>query len=220
MNSWNGLDFFIFLIFAVNTLLGMSRGAGKEIISLMCLSLALIFTIKFSVPLANFFNSSPLINDVVSNRNAQTFMLQTNAGQLSVNLLHEIFYSISLLICFVGTFSVGEAALSYSGFRETISFPYAALNRKVGAALGCLRGYCLALILILILAFHVYKNDWSNKFISGSYFVHLFQNAAYKLDNLVSQQQPENYQEIYKDKNLFNENNVYQVLKRETSTSS
>ncbi len=215
MNSWNGLDFLIFLIFAVNTLLGMSRGASKEIISLMCLSLALIFTIKFAVPLANFFNSSPLVYDLVANRNAQTLMVSTNSGSLSVNLLHEVFYSISLLICFVGAFSAGEATLAYSGFHESFSFPYAAISRKMGAALGCIRGYCIVLIVICILALHVFKNDWTNQWISGSYFVQLFQNAAYKLDNLISQQRPENYQEVYKDQNLYNENQIYKVLKKD-----
>lgn len=213
MNNWNGLDFFIFMIFAINTLLGMSRGASKEIISIMCLSLALIFTIKFSVPLANFFNSSPLVYDVVANRNAQYFMSATNAGALSVNGLHEVFYSISLLICFVGAFSAGEAALAYSGFREMFSFPYAAISRKVGAALGCLRGYCIALVVICVLALHVFKNDWSNQWIAGSYFVQLFQSAASKLDSLISAQRPENYQEVYRDKNLYNDSQIYQMLR-------
>src|SRR3990167_1645354 len=100
MDTWNGLDFFIFLIFASSTILGMVRGATREIISMMCLSVALIFSIKFTIPLAVFFNRSPLINNVVDNPFMQNFMQAIDAGPLTPELLAQIFYSISLLICF------------------------------------------------------------------------------------------------------------------------
>jgi uncharacterized membrane protein required for colicin V production len=212
MNSWNGLDFFIFLIFALNTVLGMSRGATKEIISMICLSVALIVTIKFTVPLATFFNSSPLISGVVSNNFVQNFMLQINAGPLTANLLKQLFYCISMLICFVGAFSICEAGLSVSGVTSMFSFPYETFDRKVGGSLGCVRGYVITLFLIVILALHIYKTTnamMGNNFLSGSYFVRLFMGSAIKLDNIISEQQPEQYKEIYKGSHLFNANDVY-----------
>lgn len=212
MSGWNGLDFFIFLIFFVNTILGMSRGATKEIISLMCLSAALIFTIKFTVPLAQFLNRSPAIQDVLDSQIIQRFVAAIGANPLTANFLAEVSYSVSVLICFVGIFSVTEAVLSVTGFVEVFSFPYATLNRKVGAALGATRGYVINLIFIMILSLHLFKNDNNAPLISGSHFINLFQAAAVKLDGLIQGQEVERYQEIYQDKNLYNEKDVFKVI--------
>lgn len=211
MDNWNGLDFLIFLIFAVNTILGMVRGATKEIISMMCLCAALIITIKFTVPLATIFNNSPLIVDVVDSSIIQNFMLSIGAGPVTAGLLKEMFFSISLLLCFVGTFSICEAALSRPGFIEAMSFPYATLNSKVGAALGCTRGYILVLIFLLIVA-HVFRVNNGDEIIRGSYFAQLFNSSAQKLDDLISGQRPDSYREIFKDKNLFNSGEVIKNL--------
>lgn len=212
MNSWNGLDFFIFLIFLLNTLFGMSRGATKEIIALICLSIGLIFMIKFTVPLANFLNTSPIAQDVVGSKIVQNFMISIGAGPLTMDMLGQLTYCISLLICFVGVYSICGSVLYYTGFVDMFSFPYAILSRKVGAALGCTRGYVFTLILIVILALHIFKNTSGgsqNSFISGSSFVSLFQSTAQNLDNLIAQQQPENYKQIYQNKNLYNTSDVY-----------
>lgn len=74
MNNWNGLDFFVFLILVLNTIRGMSRGAGKELIALMCLSAALIFSIKFTVPLADFLKTSPMMVSAVDNTFIRNFL--------------------------------------------------------------------------------------------------------------------------------------------------
>jgi uncharacterized membrane protein required for colicin V production len=211
MDSWNGLDFLIFLIFAVNTILGMVRGATKEIISMMCLCAALIITIKFTVPLAGIFNNSPLMVDVVDSSIIQNFMLSIGAGPVTEDLLKQMFYAISLLLCFVGTFSICEAALSRPGFVEVFSFPYATLNRKVGAALGCTRAYVIVLIFLLIIA-HVFSANNGDAIIRGSYFAQLFNSSAQKMDDLIIGQRPGSYQEIFKDKNLFNSGQVIQQL--------
>lgn len=217
MNNWNGIDFFIFLIFVVNTMLGMARGATREIISVMGLSAALIVTIKFTVPLTHFFNSSPLMATVVQNDVMNNFMLSIGAGPITFSLLQELFFCISMLICFVGTFSLCEATLAFPGFMEMLSFPYAALNRKVGAGLGALRGYVVTLVL-LVAVMHLFKNGTNtlltnNNILAGSYFAGLFQGSADKLNNLIAEQKPERYQEIYQDKNLYNEKNVIDTLK-------
>lgn len=211
MNNWNGLDFFVFLIFAANTILGMARGATKEIISMMCLSVALIFTIKFTVPLANFFNSSPLLKDVVSNDFINNFMIAIGAGSLTENLLREIFYSISILICFVGIFSICEGALSVTGVVEMYPFPYAALNRKIGAGLGATRGYVISLIFLCIISLHIFKGNADSLF-TNSFFLHLFQGPIVQLDSIITGQQPEQYKEIFKGKELYNEKNVLQSI--------
>jgi len=222
MSNWNGLDFFIFLIFFVNTMLGMSRGAMKEIISMMCLSVALIFTIRFTVPLSDFLNSTPLFDEkslyygwwtvgVVKN-----FMAVIGADQITLNLLRELSYSISMLICFVGTFSICEAVL-VSKFSEMFSFPFAVWNSKVGAALGATRGYVVAMIFIIIFSLHIFKNDnreVANQFMSNSYFISLFKNSALKIDSIIGGQDPTRYQEIYQDKDLFNEKSIEKIVPR------
>lgn len=213
MDSWNGLDFFIFLIFAVNTILGMSRGAAKELISTMCLCVALVCTIKFTIPLATFFNKSPLMVDVITSKFVQNFIASLGLNPLSTNTLQEIFYSISLLVCFVGVFSVCEGGLSMSGLLEVYSFPYAWLNRKLGAVLGGIRGYVITLILISVTTLHVFKNSDESAF-KNSYFVNLFASSAVLFDSIVSKQQPEQYQKIFRDKNLYNPLKALQDLSK------
>lgn len=210
MNSWNGFDFLIFLILALNTILGMTRGATKEIISMMCLSLALIITIKFTIPLAAFFNSSPLISSVVENNIVQNFMIAIGAGPLTEDLLDQIFYGLSLLVLFVGTFSITEGCLNYTGFVQVFSFPYAALNTKLGAALGCTRGYVISLIFISIFTLHIFKGN--SNFITGSFFSQLFATGAIRLDSIISGQNPEDYQKIFEGKELYDSGKIMQQL--------
>lgn len=209
MSNWNGLDFFIFLIFFLNTILGMSRGASKEIISMMCLSAALIFTIRFTVPIAVWLNSSPLVVDVIQSQFVQNFMRSIGAGPVTEELLGGISYSLSLVICFAGIFSVTEAALNFSGFVEMFTFPWAVWSRQVGAALGCTRGYVITLFFISVL---VHTMGSGNNMMSGSWFVRLFQNTVMKLDSLVAGQQVDQYQQLYEDKNLFRPQDIYRIV--------
>lgn len=207
MANWNGIDFFIFLLFFLNVILGLSRGATKEIISIMCLSVALIFTLKFTVPITHFLNNSPLINDVLTSKFVQNFMHTIGAGPLTAEMLQQLSYCLAILVCFVGTFSVCEAMLGMTGFVEVFKFPYATLNRKVGAALGATRGYIFSLIFILILV-HLFKGGP----LTSSYFVNLFQGSVNKLDQFIQGQQVERYKELYEGKDLYNEKNVFQVI--------
>ncbi len=207
MSSWSGLDFFIFLIFVLNTILGMSRGATKEIISMMCLSVALIFTIRFTIPIAVFLDKSPLIQSVLDAQMIKNFMNIIGAGPLTLDMLTELTYCVSVLICFVGVFSACEAMLTVVGFLEVFSFPYATLNRKVGAALGATRGYILTLLLILVLN-HLFANNP----ITNSFFVNLFQSNVSLFDSLINSQNVEKYNELFKGKNLYNEQNILKAL--------
>lgn len=215
MSGWNGLDFFIFLIFLINTLLGFSRGSAKETISLLCVCAGLIITIKYTVPVAAFMESSPTIQDAVNNRFMQNFLGSIGAGPLTLDTLKQVIYSISLLICFVGTFSATEAVLHFTGVVEVYKPAAAIVNRKLGAALGCTRGYIFNLILMLILTQHIFiSNDSAiaNNIVSRSFFVNLFQGATQKLDSIIAEQDPDKYKEIFQDKNLYNEGNVIRSM--------
>src|SRR6185312_10828601 len=158
MSSWSGLDFFIFLIFLVNTLLGIARGATKEIISMMCLCAALVMTIQFTVPLTQFLNNSPLISDVISSPYVQNFMGSIGMPPLTQAMLLSMNYCLALAICFVGTFSLCEAVLAYTSIIEVFRFPYDFLNRKLGAAFGATRGFVFVVVLIIILE-HLFQGD-------------------------------------------------------------
>ncbi len=197
MNNWNGLDFFIFLILALNTIQGMSRGTAKEIISMMCLSIALIFAIKFTIPLTNFFNSSPLVHTVIKTPMVQRFMQAIGAGTLTLELLYETMYSISLLICFVGIFTILEAALTTTSIVQTLPLHQILINRKVSSAIGLTRGYIIGLIFLSILTLHI--ADTQQKFIRESFFVKLFHNQTARLDRIIRNQKPEDYKNLYKD---------------------
>jgi uncharacterized membrane protein required for colicin V production len=212
MSGWNGLDFFIFIILVLNMVVGMTRGGSREGISLMCLSAALIVTIKFTIPLANLINQSPLIADVVNNNMIQRFMIAIDAGELTENLLRQVGYSISLLICFVGTFSICEAGLSVTGFLESYGFPYAIINRKMGGALGLVRGYIISLILLSILAIHLNPGN-DSRFISGSYFAGLFASQTRLFDSLISSQEVDQYHKLYEQQNIKPEQ-LYKVLNK------
>lgn len=192
MNSWSGLDFFILLIFFVNTVLGMSRGASREIISIMCVAVALICTIKFTVPLTEFILGSPAIKDIIDSRITQSFMSMIGADPLTGATIQHIAYCISILVCFVGVFATGEAVLNFTGIVQAYSFPYAFMDRKLGAALGCTKGYVFTLLFIVILHHLFVHYSFGN-----SYFINLFQGAANGLDNLITAQTPEQYQSVF-----------------------
>lgn len=213
MSGWNGLDFIIFLIFAANFILGMSRGASREIISMMCLSAALIITIKFTVPLAAFFNRSPLMVDVVSSPFIQRFMSAIGAGPLTEDLLKETFYSISMLICFVGTFSICEAGLARTNLTESLSFASMALSRKIGGALGCTRGYVITLFVLAIISLHIFKsgNNVGDGMIGNSFFAKLFQSQTVQLDKLITGQNPDYYNQIL-NQNTFGPDQITKIL--------
>lgn len=216
MNSWNGLDFIIFLVLVSNTVLGMSRGGAREIISMMCLSAALIITIAFTMPLSNFLNSSSVVYSVVDNSMMQNFMQAIEAGPMTANLLMQLMYSISLLICFVGAFSICEAGLAKAGFTESYGLATAVINRKVGGALGFLRGYIITLVFLSILLLHIYpaNNNIGSRFISGSYFVSIFSGQARVLDGMISSQQADQYNKLYETQ-PYKVEDLYKVLHKQ-----
>ena len=206
MSSWSGLDFFIFLIFLVNTLLGMARGGMKEIISMICLSAALVITIKFTIPLMKFALASPLVVDLITSQFFQNFMKSVAMPPLTDQLVAAIAYSIALLVCFVGTFSVCEGVLAYANTMEAFNMSTTIINRKAGAAFGATRGFVLVLIFIIILE-HLFAGN-----VPASRFVDLLGGSAKKMDDIVISGAPQRYLEILQDKNLYNQNNILNDL--------
>ncbi len=206
MSAWSGLDFVIFLIFLLNVLLGMARGGFREIISLISLCAALVITIKFTIPVTKFVNSSPLITDVVTSQFSQNFMQAIGMPPLTESMLLQMGYCISLLICFVGSFSICEAALSYSSVMEAFGFSTAMVNRKLGAAMGSTRGFVIVLIFMIVLE-HLFSGN-----LPESYFISLLGGAGQKLDYLIMAQAPERYLEVLKSSYLYNQTNVMKDL--------
>ncbi|SRR5579883_89389 len=210
MSSWTGIDFFIFLILLLNTLMGMSRGATREIVATMCWIAALVVTIKFTLPVMKFINSSPLITTVIATPMVQRFMQQMGLPPLTEQMLLNLNYCISLLVCFMSVIAASGVIVSMSNIVEVFPFPYQFLNRKLGTALGAMRGFVFTLIFIVLLQ-HLFMGN-----VPASYFINLFQGSAQKLDNLITAQAPERYREILEDRNLYNEQNILNELKNPT----
>jgi len=206
MSAWTGLDFFIFLIFLVNTLLGMSRGGVRETISAIGLCAALVITLKFTIPLTEFVNKSPLITNVITSPMVQNFMRSINMPPLTEAMLLQLGYCVSLLICFTGAFSVCEAVLAYTGVIEVMGLSMSVINRKLGATLGAMRGFVLVLIFIIILT-HLFAGNMPAS-VSGN----ALRGAAEKMDSLILAQAPERYQEILENKDLYNPEQIKVLL--------
>jgi len=207
MSNWSGLDYFIFLFFLMNILLGMARGGLKESISTFGLCAALVMTIAFTGPLTKFVNSSPLMTDVVSSPMVQNFMKAVGMPPLTYDSLVNCGYALSLLICFVGAFGVCEAVLAYSNVMEAFSLPVTLINRKVGVALGALRGFIFTVIFLVVLK-HLFMGD--NQYLGT--FATMFQGPVDKLDYLIQIRAPERYGEILKDSNLYNTQKVLDMV--------
>src|SRR3990167_372539 len=144
----------------------------------------------------------------------QNFMIAIGAGPLTSELLMEVMYSISMLICFVSVYSICEGGLNVTGVHESFTFPYATLSRKVGGALGCTRGYIITLIFLSIINLHLLKGGApGGEFISGSFFAKLFQSATVKLDEMITSRKAEDYNKIFEDRNLYNSTKVMEQLK-------
>lgn len=184
----------------------MARGGLKEIISALSLCAALVITIEFTMPLFKFINTSPLINDVITSNFFQNFMKSIEMPPLTEDMIIRLNYCLSLLLCFVGAFSICEAVLSYSSLIEAFGLPATLANRKLGGALGVVRGFVLVLIFIIVLD-KIYHDD-----VPASKFVNLLQGSATKMNDIVISGAPQRYLEILQDKNLYNQENVMKDL--------
>src|SRR3990167_5439569 len=144
MADFTWLDYLIFGVFFLNIILGLARGLLREIIGILSLIVALLVSIKFTLPITEFLNSSDGFKSVIS---AFTSFTDFNVmGPLSY-----ISLGVSFLILFVGTYSIGEAVNYYAPAFGVLMFPRMAfIDRILAASLGYIRGYVFSLVLILV----------------------------------------------------------------------
>ena len=140
----------------------------------------------------------------------QNFVTSIGLGPLTQEGIFSFGYGVSLLICFMGIFSIGEATLAYTNAMNLFTFPYMAVDRKVGAAMGAVRGFVFATIFVLFCL------TFNNPFSANSYFISVLTPSASRLNTLIIQQTPERYQEVLKDKNIFNAKAILEQLKNPT----
>jgi len=206
MNSWNGVDFFIFLIFLMNTLLGMARGGLKEFISSFSLIAALVVTIRFTIPITEFMNGSPMIEEGLTSQFVQNFMHAINMPPLTEAMVLQMNYCLAMMILFVLTYSLCDAALAFGSPTEAFGLSVTIVNRKLGIALGAVRGFVISLLFVIIFI-HLYEGNVT------SVVVNSLRGPAEKLDNLIRARTPEQYQQILQDEKLYHPENVLSVLK-------
>ncbi|HSW92830.1 MAG TPA: CvpA family protein [Gammaproteobacteria bacterium] len=206
MSGWTGLDFLIFLIFLINTMLGMARGGIKEMISMISLCAGLIVMIKFTVPLTKFLDGSPLMNDFLTSQFTLNFMKAIDMPPLTMNNLLAMDYCVSMLVCFVGAFCACEATLAFSSMMEAFGLTATIMNRKLGAALGATRGFVFALVFIVIVQ-RLFASD-----VPASNFINLLGGSAARMNSIILEKAPEKYIEILKDKDLYNQNEILKEL--------
>jgi hypothetical protein len=162
--------------------------------------------IKFTMPVAEYINKSPLIIDVVTSQFVMNFMKAINMPPLTDAVLFSFNFCLSLLICFVGTFSVCEATLSYSSAMEAFGMSTTIINRKSGAAFGATRGFVLVLIFIVILQ-RLFVGEPP-----ASRFIDLLGPSATKMKDIIVSGAPQRYIEILQDKNLYNQDQILNDL--------
>jgi hypothetical protein len=70
-------------------------------------------------------------------------------------------------------------------------------------------------VFLSILTLHIYRHD-DSRFISGSFFVGILGSQVKKFDEMIGSEQPENYQELYKDKPISEHDVIRQLTPEET----
>ena len=153
-------DVILFLIIFVNTILGFARGLFREAISLLCLIVAMVVAMKFTIPLSDFLSTSAGFNDVV-------FVITKYTGYSGANgVLYLFGFGVSFLLLFVGVYCIAEVVNHYiSNVGAFILFPMMAiLDRLIAGLLGFIRGYVFALITILIVGLSpvVLSDGWTS----------------------------------------------------------
>ena len=147
MGTFTLVDYIFLAFFFFSTLLGLSRGFFKELISLVSILFALIITIKFTGPVANWLNASNGAQDVVLA--VSTFFGVHVGTQLTLFTI-----GLTVLVLFVGVYSVGEAMNAYGLFEMLVGPGVISLTYRIlGGIIGFVRGYIFNLILIIFIGF-------------------------------------------------------------------
>lgn len=133
LSSFNWVDYIILGIFLASTLLGLTRGFVKEIISLIALIAAFVLAMMFANPLAAMLSHSA-----------------ANAtGANAEPTVSYIALAVAYLIIFVGTILVGGIVnLIFNIAIKSGGLGFG--NRLLGAAFGFARGFIFNLVLIFL----------------------------------------------------------------------
>jgi uncharacterized membrane protein required for colicin V production len=169
-------DVVLFLAIFVNTILGFARGLFREAISILCLIVAIVVAMKFTVPLSEFLSTSAGFKDVV-------LVITRYANHPGANgPLYLFGFGVSFLLLFVGVYSISEVVNHYvSNIGAFILFPMLAiLDRIIAGVLGFIRGYIFALITILIVGLSpvVLTSGWTNSVLVPNLWPNAFKLGA------------------------------------------
>jgi membrane protein required for colicin V production len=135
-------DYFVIAIVGISLLLGLMRGAVKEVFSLASWIIAFFVAKLFSVPFAK--------------------MLESAVGNSSLRLLTAFIILFIFALIVMGLISL----LIASAVKKIGLGP---LDRLLGAVIGFLRGAVIMLILVVLggMTALPQQNDWRNALTSG-----------------------------------------------------
>lgn len=154
-HSFNWVDYFIFAVIIISTLISLMRGFISEAISLVTWIIAVIIAIKFASPLSVLFSD----------------LIKTPSLRLMVSFI--VLFVVIIIIGAIITHLL-SMVINNSGLSGT--------NRLIGMLFGFARGVLLIAILILFAQFtSVPKDTWWTK----SQLIPYFQNIANWLHQII-----------------------------------
>lgn len=139
MQGFNWVDYIVLAILFFSTLVGLSRGVVKEVISIATWVAAFFVASVFATPVANYFSSSPQAQSVIS-----------SAGSGASAPITWLAYGLSFIGLFIITMIAGaiiNSVMSRAVEVSGISFA----NRLLGALFGMIRGFLLNIMMMFLL---------------------------------------------------------------------
>lgn len=174
-SSFNWIDYIVLAVFFFSIMGGLTSGFAKEVVSLLSWIAAFVVACLFSQSLANFFTSSPHLQNAVSSASS-------SIGVSAAQPVSYLALGISFAALFMGTALIGSMIgrfLHYAVEGTGMSF----VNRLLGGLFGAGRGFILVLIGIFLIQLSPVINQpaWQ-----ASQFVNAFQPSVQSLSNFVS----------------------------------
>lgn len=143
MENFNGIDYFILVVFGLSMFVGFVRGFLKEAISLASWIVAAIVATTYASPLAAMFSGA-------STQAAQSAFGNSAMGATAVQGLSVLSLVISFIALFMGSLLIGSLiGYMFSSIATGTGFGF--LNRIMGIVFGGLRGYVIAVVLVFVL---------------------------------------------------------------------
>lgn len=143
MENFNGIDYFILVIFGLSMFVGFTRGFLKEAISLASWVIAAIVASTYASPLAAMFTGA-------STQAAQSAFGSSAMGATAVQGLSVLSLVISFIVLFLGVLLIGSM-IGYMFSTVATGSGFGLLNRLMGVVFGGLRGYVVAVVIIFVL---------------------------------------------------------------------